>query len=712
MSRWFRWQILVKILIALCTTVALTLLVSLHLDYYQNGTILAQFRAGQPAPRNIVAHSAITWLDADATARNRDRATQMAPDIFTLDTKAAGDAPATLELLLLRLRDGKGQGLELLTSARNLSPEVINAAPNIAAPAWARLSQEAHALLTSTVQTLTGAAFTDADFGASLAGQAAGREHDPLHQQLLRETVHAALLPAVGKDAALTKAREKADVKAVAPVMRPVRQNDIVIHQGDVLSEDDLRQLTAKELLTPAPMAHLLPVACLMFFAVLALGVFARHSLTAIYASPRKLILLSGILIAVLISVTMGLGGSTETLVGLIAIPAGCMAIASLLGLPAAIVATMLLSVTTGLAAGHQFNMTLLTMASALAGIMAISSIWPASRAIPAVSGLIAVNLLLLVSLAALSPGVEFSSVWSEIGRLTRDAVLGGLGATICAVGTIYILARPFGITTHYQLMELSNPNEPLLRRMMAEAPGSYHSSVMVANIAEAAAYAIGADALLTRVAAMYHDIGKLRHPGFFVENQAPLGIDNIHQRLTPKLSYLILTSHVKEGVEIAREYRLPDEVIGILREHHGTTLAAYFYHRAVSESRGADIAEHEFRYPGPKPSSRESAIVMLADSVQASVKSLKEPTPNRIENMVQDIINNRLADGQLADCDITLRDLRRLSDVLTRILTGLYTYTRIEYPDIKGEGARSRVNINTATTPAPIEPAAAAPGR
>jgi putative nucleotidyltransferase with HDIG domain len=246
---------------------------------------------------------------------------------------------------------------------------------------------------------------------------------------------------------------------------------------------------------------------------------------------------------------------------------------------------------------------------------------------------------------------------------------------------------------------------------MMKEAPGTYHSSVMVANIAEAAADAIGADSLLTRVAALYHDIGKLKRPAFFVENQAPLGIENAHERLTPRLSYLILTSHVRDGVELARQEKLPEEVTSIIREHHGTTLAAYFYHRARNESNGEKVSDYDSRYPGPKPSTREAAMVMLSDSVQASVKALKEPTPNRIENMVYEIINNRLEDGQLEDCDLTLRDLRRVREVFIRILTGLYTYSRLEYPDLKGEGARIRADLNHETTSPTSEPTATATG-
>ena len=449
---------------------------------------------------------------------------------------------------------------------------------------------------------------------------------------------------------------------------------------------------------SPSVIARIAPLAVLMLFAIFSLGIYLRVYCRAVYENERKLLLLV-FLIGITLLMNMTLGKEQFYMVGMMAIPAGAMAVAGLLGVPVATVTAMMLSITAGLTApaDHQFPLVLLTLASSLAGIMAVSAIWPASRTIPGVLSLVAINWLLLLSIETLRPGGSLFAVWSNLGALTLAATAGGVGAAFIAVGAIYTLARPFGITTHYRLMELANPNEPLLRRMMNEAPGTYHSSVMVANMAEAGADAIGANALLTRVAALYHDIGKLKRPAFFVENQAPLRIENVHQRLSPKLSHLILVSHARDGTELAQESKLPEEVIAIIREHHGTTLAAYFYHRAVSESRGT-VSEYDFRYPGPKPSTREAAVVMLADSIQAAVKSLKESTPSRIENMVHEIINNRLEDGQLENCEITLRDLQRMSAVFVRMLTGLYTYSRLEYPDMKKEGTRLHANFNLET--------------
>ncbi len=233
-------------------------------------------------------------------------------------------------------------------------------------------------------------------------------------------------------------------------------------------------------------------------------------------------------------------------------------------------------------------------------------------------------------------------------------------GAAALSLGGILLLQRPFGITTHLGLLELTNPQHPLLRRLQAEAPGTYYSSEMVADLADAAAEAVGADALLARVGALFHDIGKLQRPTFFVENQALLGTENVHDRLSSSLSGLIIMSHVKDGMELARQHRLPAEVVDIIAQHHGMTLVGFFYQRALSGDRPESVTEEHFRYSGPLPQTKEAALVMLADSVQAAVKALPEPTPQRVQQVVADIIRDRVVDGQLSECDLTFRDVVR----------------------------------------------------
>ncbi len=256
--------------------------------------------------------------------------------------------------------------------------------------------------------------------------------------------------------------------------------------------------------------------------------------------------------------------------------------------------------------------------------------------------------------------------------------LLNGVLSSIIAIGSLPYFESIFGMTSAIRLLELSNPNQPLLRRLLMETPGTYHHSILVGNLAEAAAEALGADGLLARVGSTYHDIGKLKRPYFFVENQ--LGIDNPHDKIAPSLSTLIITAHVKDGIELAREHKLPPVITQFIAEHHGTNLINYFYHRAL-ENNGATVEEKDYRYPGPKPQTKETAIVSLADAVEAAVRSLTKSTPSKIEGLVRKIIRERLDDGQLDECDLSFKDLNKLADAFTKVLLGIF-HARVEYPE------------------------------
>jgi putative nucleotidyltransferase with HDIG domain len=262
----------------------------------------------------------------------------------------------------------------------------------------------------------------------------------------------------------------------------------------------------------------------------------------------------------------------------------------------------------------------------------------------------------------------------------------------MAAVGTFAVLGSAFGILTVFQLLELANPSQPLLRRLLVETPGTYHHSLMVGNLAERAAEAIGADPLITRVAAYYHDVGKLTNPLAFIENQA--GGENIHDELEPEVSAQILKQHVADGIDTAYAGNLPRALIAYIPQHHGTAVMSYFYARAreraaepygglatAEGARAADaVDERRFRHAGPKPQTREAALIMLADGVEASVRSLASREEPAIRAMVTRIIDERIADGQFDECDLTLRDLERIRTAFVEQLLGMY-HTRIAYP-------------------------------
>ncbi len=268
-------------------------------------------------------------------------------------------------------------------------------------------------------------------------------------------------------------------------------------------------------------------------------------------------------------------------------------------------------------------------------------------------------------------------------------ALLSGFISAGFVSSFIPLIETLFQYTTDIKLLELANLNSPVLRELMVKAPGTYHHSVIVGNLVEAAAESIGANPLLARVAAYYHDIGKAGKPLYFIENQA--GEENRHDKLTPSMSALILISHIKEGAELARENRLGQPIIDIIRQHHGTALIKFFYERAKSQaaSTGQSVDERDFRYPGPKPQTREAGIVMLADCVEAASRTLVNPTQDRIQGLVQKLINNVFIDGQLDECELTLKNLHEIAKSFTGILNGIFHH-RIDYPEPAHKGGGS----------------------
>ena len=286
--------------------------------------------------------------------------------------------------------------------------------------------------------------------------------------------------------------------------------------------------------------------------------------------------------------------------------------------------------------------------------------------------------------------------------QLVGASIASAAGSAVAAVGTFAVLGNLFGFMTVFQLLELANPSQPLLRRLLVETPGTYHHSLMVGNLAERAAEAIGADPLLTRVAAYYHDIGKLANPLAFIENQA--GGENIHDQLDPEVSAQILKQHVADGIDIAYQSKLPKALIAFIPQHHGTAIMSYFYARAKEARRrrrsaasqteegakaAATVDERKFRHAGPKPQSREAALIMLADGVEASVRSLSSRDEAAIRAMVARIIEERLNDGQFDECDLTLRDIERIREAFVTQLLGMY-HQRVAYP--AEQGGRDRV--------------------
>jgi hypothetical protein len=286
-------------------------------------------------------------------------------------------------------------------------------------------------------------------------------------------------------------------------------------------------------------------------------------------------------------------------------------------------------------------------------------------------------------------------------------ALANGLLCAFLTLLLIPLFETLFGITTDITLLELSDLSNPVLQRLAMEAPGTYHHSLMVASLSQAAAQEVGANALLVRVSAYFHDIGKLTKPEFFIENAQFR--DNPHDDLAPSMSTLVVTSHVKEGVTLARRHKLPRLVVDAIQQHHGSGLVSYFYHRARQQQEAVEpvtaaqkttaVKEEDYRYPGPRPQSREMAILSLADSVEAASRSMEKPTASRIENLVSEIVNSKLLDGQLDDCDLTLSQLAAIKKSFVFTLMNML-HGRIAYPQDENRNKQSTKKTSNGAAP------------
>ena len=344
-------------------------------------------------------------------------------------------------------------------------------------------------------------------------------------------------------------------------------------------------------------------------------------------------------------------------------------------------------SIVMGLMSEFNFSFMLVTLAGGIAGARGVYACkkrndlyWAGVR-----TGL--VNMIVIGLILSMTK-IEQEGFLAELVDCVIAGALGGNLSSFVAMTLVPLLESSFNYTTDVKLLELSNLNHPLLKEMIVKAPGTYHHSMMVGSMVEAAAEEIGANPLLGKVMCYYHDIGKIPHANYFIENQKPG--QNPHDRISPYMSKTLLVAHVKDGVEMGMAHKLGKPIIDGILQHHGTTLISFFFHRA-SESRAnqgePEVSQDEFRYPGPKPQFREAALCMLADSIEAAARSLDEPTPVRLQNIVRNIIQRKFMDGQLDECNLTLRDLSAVENAFSKILMGIY-HQRIDYPRNAGGGA------------------------
>lgn len=476
-----------------------------------------------------------------------------------------------------------------------------------------------------------------------------------------------------------TEKMAKEALKKVEPVMIKVSKGEKIIGEGEKVDRTAAMKLAELErhhsaVVTTRTFGFLLLIYVLMILSFIYLYKYQSNLLIR-----NKNLILTGLIIITAVLLTRIISFAN---LPLYIIPMGAFAIllAVLLNEGIAIFVSIIISILIGILVGEKIEFAVLFASGSLAGIYTTAQarvrgdLVRAGIAIGVAQGIIIIGYSLF----------RQDSFFQLQQNLLWGSLTNGIITTIIAMGGILYLERLFNITTDFTLFEFADMNSPILKNLLLKAPGTYHHSLLVGNIAETAADGVGANPLLIRVASYYHDIGKMIRPEYFIENQTEAE-RNRHESLRSTLSVSILRSHIKDGVEIAKRNRLPLAVIEIIKQHHGASLISYFYHQAKEKeaNENVDIKESDFSYPGPKPQSKEAAIVMLADSIEAASRSLIKPTAPRIEQLVKKIIDNKFISGELDECDLTLKDLTKIAYAFTRILITLF-HARIDYPEGK----------------------------
>lgn len=456
-----------------------------------------------------------------------------------------------------------------------------------------------------------------------------------------------------------------------------IKQNQIIVKEGEPVTKDQIDILSDLGMLDDenAKVNLYVYVALAVFLAIILFlqYTYIKSNYKEIFSSNKKLILISVInLISLILARTIGVMSP-------FLIPFACapMMLTLLLNYKIALVVSTLNIIIIGALNGFDVQIMLIGIISSMLGSTLLKKMQQRNE-------LLYSTLYIAVASAVLtlSTGILISSDFVYVLINGGIAVIGGLLSGIFALGILPFLEGTFNEVTTLKLLELSNPNNPLLKKLLMEAPGTYHHSMLVANLAEMAAEEVGANSVITRIGSYYHDIGKTERPYFFGENQ--MNGDNPHNNITPSLSTMIIKSHVKDGIELAKKHNLPKVIQDIISEHHGKTLVKYFYYTMKNIAQDPDeIKEEDYRYEGPIPSTKEAGIVMLADSIEASVRSIKDPNKDKINEMVNNIMDDKLSSGQLNNCNLTLKDIEKIRVCFLNTLNGIYHH-RVEYPKEK----------------------------
>ena len=504
----------------------------------------------------------------------------------------------------------------------------------------------------------------------------------------MNEIARSSIIPNVIYDPQKTSENRQAAVEKVEPVR--IKQGQIIVEENQLINADIYRQLQLAGLLNNKGMLQ--PFIGLSLLIIIMIG-GAVFYLRGFHANTYKPLLLYAIITSITIALMKILSFFQRidlSEIGYLApVAVGGILLRVLMNEKIAIISSILFAICGSiifngeLTTAFNMNIGIYLLISNITAILFLMDKQRKARVLQAGLVVALMNVIVSLSIIFIKNG-QLDTV--ELGYYSLMAMASGIISSVLAIGLLPFFESGFGILSTMKLIELSSPNHPLLRKILTETPGTYHHSVMVANLSEAACETIGANGLLARVGAYYHDIGKTKRPQYFIENQ--MNIRNPHDALSPKVSKNIITSHTTDGAAILRKHKLPKEIVDIAEQHHGTSLLKFFYHKALEQTE-EDIKEEDYRYEGPKPQTKEAAVICIADSVEAAVRSMPNPTPEKIEKIVRSIINDRVEDEQFIECDITLKELELIRQALCETLNGIF-HSRIEYPELKKQKVKA----------------------
>jgi putative nucleotidyltransferase with HDIG domain len=656
-------------------------------------------QVGDVAPSDIKAPKAITFTNPILTTQAQQSARDLVPFQYDFTSERA-IAIATEQLAAFSSRvlsidtafdasTAPAQRQSILNEALpDLTAETRTTLLSLDAKRWTAVRTEASRILDVTERTElrdTEVAETRLHLTERMAGGLSDSE-----RQLAAELIAPVLVPNSSFSQDLTNQRKDDAAAAVVPVVDRFVQGEVIVRAGTKIDDVDLARIHALGLDTAAA-----PDVAGIGGWFLLTGLLVMLLLGWIWRFRREFWHRSNVLLLVALVVVIATFAVKLT-AGRAAMPfalpmAGIgILVTVLLDAEIAVIVIAVGAILAGAVNGPSLELGTYVLLGGLAGILAIRRGDRLATFIQAGAAVFVAQAVVVTAFSLLGER-DPTGVVQLIGAAALSAGI----AAVATIGTFAVLGSVFGLLTVFQLLELANPSQPLLRRLLIETPGTYHHSLMVGNLAERAAEVIGADPLITRVAAYYHDIGKLANPAAFIENQA--GGENVHDQLTPEESAQILKQHVADGIDLAYQSRLPKPLIAFIPQHHGTAIMSFFHAKArelaaepfggLETEEGRRVADavdpRRFRHAGPKPQSREAALIMLADGVEASVRSLSSRDEPAIRSMVKRIIAERIDDGQFDECELTLRDLSLIEDAFVTQLLGMY-HQRVAYPQNK----------------------------